>query len=198
VDHVWLTPAAALEAMGDRSIELWIPTSSTLVQREGVSSIDDVRERYGSPPIENVTVERSTVELIRRRVWRVAAHAAGGIPGRRAIGHLVGDRRFVLVDHGDPSEDAADAALRTVDDERGQLDAIVLTSSHPDNAGGAEALALRLGIPVYAAADARRRLPHDVEPLTDGARIPLGDRIMQVHVREIALTVEVEGTPLGT
>jgi 8-oxo-dGTP pyrophosphatase MutT (NUDIX family) len=174
VDHVWLTPAAALDAMGDGSIDLWIPTSSTLFQLEGVRSIDHVRDRYGSAPAAG-DARGTAVEPVRDGIWRVIAPAAGGIPGRAAVGHLVGRRRFVLVDHGDPSEEAANRVLQRIEDEGGTLEAIVLTSPHPDRAGGAEALALRLGIPVLAPRGARRRLPHDVEEYDDPAAVGYGD-----------------------
>jgi 8-oxo-dGTP pyrophosphatase MutT (NUDIX family) len=175
VDHVWLTPAAALEAMGDGVIQLWIPTSSTLVQLEGVRVIADVRDRYASPPIEHLSPPRTIVDHVRDGVWRVVAPAAGGIPGRQAVGHLAGRQRFVLVDHGDPSEDAANAALEVIDAAAGELEAIVLTSSHPDQAGGAEALALRLDIPVLAPRGEGRRLPHDVEEFDELTSVRYGD-----------------------
>jgi 8-oxo-dGTP pyrophosphatase MutT (NUDIX family) len=175
VDHTWLTPAAALDAMGDRAIELWIPTSSTLVQLDGVGSIDDVRSRYGEPPAERVAVDPAVVRPVGSGVWRVEAHAAGGIPGRHTLGHLVGRERFVLVDHGDPADQVADAVLERVDAEGGRLEAIVLTAPHPDQAGGAEALALRLDIPILAPRGASRRLPHDVAEYDDLASIPYGD-----------------------
>lgn len=175
VDHIWLTPTAALDAMGDQAIELWIPTSSTLVQLEGVRSVDDVRTRLATDPIESVTVERSTVTPLGRDVARVEANAAGGIPGRRAVGHLVGRRRLVLVDHGDPSDDAANAVLDEIARRMGSLEAVVLSSPHPDQSGGAEALALRLGVPIFAPVGASRRLPHDVIEYDDPTRIPFGD-----------------------
>jgi hypothetical protein len=186
VDHVWLTPAAALDAMGARSIELWIPTSSTLVQLDGVRSIEDVRERYATPPIETVVPRPPSVERIDDDTWRVTASSAGGIPGRPAVGHLIGERRFVLVDHGDPSEDAANSVLECVDQKGGELEAIVLTSPHPDQAGGAEALALRLDLPVFAPRGAGRRLPHEVEEADDLSSIPFGDRTIAAAVTRSA------------
>ena len=179
VDHVWLTPTAALDAMGDRAIELWIPTSSTLVQLEGVQSLDDVRRAHAA--VENTTVDRCTVTNISADVARVVAHAAGGIPGRRAIGHLVGRERFVLVDHGDPSEDAANAVLGAIDDRGGALEAIVLTTPHPDRSGGTEALAHRLGIPSLGPPGSSRRLPHEIIELSDGAEVPAGDVCLIAH-----------------
>ena len=41
--HDWMTPAAALEAMADGRIELWMPTSTTLQQLAGVATL-------GRPP----------------------------------------------------------------------------------------------------------------------------------------------------
>ena len=60
-------------------------------------------------------------------------------------------------------------------DRGAHLEAVALTSPHPDQSGGAEALALRLGIPVFALAGAGRRLPHVTRELEDGTVLPCGD-----------------------
>jgi 8-oxo-dGTP pyrophosphatase MutT (NUDIX family) len=179
VDHVWLTPAAALDAMADREIQLWIPTSSTLAQLDGVMSLDDVRAAFVHGPMEPPTSRELAPDHV-----EIVAHGAGGIPGRRAVGQLIGRERLVLIDHGDPSDGAADVVLEAVERKRAQLEAIVLTSPHPDRAGGAEGLALRLGIPILAGPGASRRLPHDVIELLDGATVAFGDSTLRIRTRE--------------
>ena len=175
VDHVWLTPEAALDAMADGVLQLWIPTSSTLQQLDGVASLAEVRSRYGEPPVEAIDPPRPAVERLGPDLARVTAHEAGGIPGRIGIAHVVGRRRIVVVDPGDPSDAAAAAVLEAVDAHDGVIEAIVLTGAHPDHSGGGEALALRLGIPIVAPASAVRRLPHEVVVCEDLADIPFGD-----------------------
>jgi len=83
------------------------------------------------------------------------------------------EERFALRVHNEQRERAVYAL--TVAARDGTLDAIVLTGAHPDRSGGAEALALRLDVPVLAPPDAARGLPHPIEPYTDAAAIPYGD-----------------------
>jgi len=171
VDHAWLTPTAALDAMADGRIDLWIPTSSTLQQLEGIRRPDDIAPRF----IAQVEPGRPRYERQDATLARIEATGAGGVTGRRAVGWLVGRERLVLVDHGDPAEEAADLVIEAVVDRGGHLEAIVLTSPYPDHSGGVEGLALRLDIPVFGLAGAGRRLPHGTRDLPDGASLPVGD-----------------------
>ena len=178
VDHVWLTPTAALEAMADGDIDLWIPTSSTLAQLEGARDLDDVRARF-----RHGAVEPPRVAVVAPAVREVVTWGGGGIPGRRTTGRLVGRERFVLVDHADPSDAAADAVIAAVGGP-GRLAAIALTSPAPDHSAGAEGLALRLGIPILAGRGARRRLPHEVVELDDEALVDAGDVPLRVRLED--------------
>jgi len=171
VDQAWLTPTAALDAMADGRIDLWIPTSSTLQQLEGVRAVDDIAPRFEA----RVDPGRPRFEREDATLARIEASSAGGVSGRPTAGWLVGRERFVLVDHGDPAEEAADLVIEAVVDRGGRLEALALTSPHPDQSGGAEALALRLDIPVFALTGAARRLPHATRELDDGAAVPHGD-----------------------
>jgi 8-oxo-dGTP pyrophosphatase MutT (NUDIX family) len=171
VDHAWLTPTLALDAMADGDIDLWIPTSSTLQQVQGVRGPDDIAPRFAA----RVPASRPRYARDDATLARIEATGAGGITGRRAVGWLVGRERLVLVDHGDPAEDVADLVIEAVVDRGAHLEAIVLTSPDPEHSGGAEALALRLGIPVFGLTGARRRLPHEIRELRDGATVPCGD-----------------------
>ncbi len=157
--------------MADGRIDLWIPTSSTLQQLEGVRRPDDIAPRFTA----QVDPGRPRYEREDGTLARIEANGAGGVTGRLAVGWLVGRERLVLVDHGDPAEEAADLVIEAVVDRGAHLEAIALTSPHPDQSGGAEALALRLGIPVFALAGAGRRLPHVTRELEDGTVLPCGD-----------------------
>src|SRR5439155_1677436 len=57
----------------------------------------------------------------------------------------------------------------------GRILGIVLTSPEPDHAAGAEALAGRIEVPVFAGVGAARWLPYDVRELRDGDAVPVGD-----------------------
>ena len=171
VDHAWLTPTEALDAMADGRIDLWIPTSSTLQQLEGIRGPDDIAPRFTA----RADAGRPRYEREDTTLGRIEASGAGGVTGRLAAGWLVGRERLVLIDHGDPAEEAADLVIEAVVDRGGHLEAIALTSPHPDQSGGVEGLALRLDIPVFGLAGAARRLPHGTRVLEDGATLPCGD-----------------------
>ena len=88
--------------------------------------------------------------------------AGGGVAGQPVCAYLVGDRRFVLIDPGDPTGPAVERAIEIAEAAGGSIEAVALTHVDPDHAAGAEAVALRLGIPVLAGPGAGRPLPYDV------------------------------------
>ena len=97
----------------------------------------------------------------------VAFAAAGGLPGRTGRAALHGRRELVLVDPGDPSDAVLDAIEAVVRGRDGAIRAIVLTTTDPDHAAGAEAVAIPLEIPILVAPGAGPHLPYD-----DASRSP--------------------------
>ena len=92
---------------------------------------------------------------------RADRHAGRGRRCRPAVcAYLVGRRRFVLVDPGDPTGPALERCLEEAAGRAGEISAIALTHVDPDHHGGAEGLAERLEIPVFAGPGASRRLPY--------------------------------------
>ena len=166
--HRWVTPSAALDQMAAGEIDMWVPTSSVLQRllEIGARTAGDVRRAVsiGPAPRPRIVDERPD-----RVVF--AFGAAGGLPGRTATTTLLGRRELVLVDPGDPSEDAIDAIVDAAA-PRGAIRAIVLTSPGPDHAAGAEALAIPLEIPILVAPGAGRHLPYAVREVADGERLP--------------------------
>ncbi len=167
--HRWLAPSDALEARATGSIEMWVPTTSVLdrLARLGAGRAADVeaqiRIRRPDPP---TVVDRSATELT------LLVGSGGGLPGRSGHVRLIGRREIIVVDPGDPSEAAIDA-IRALANERGAtIRAVVLTAPDPDRAGGAEALAIPLDIPILVGPGAARRLPHDAVEVEDGAALP--------------------------
>ncbi len=175
--HAWMTPRDALAAMADGRIDLWPPTSTTLQQLAAVRSLDDVR-RHLAPLAE---AGEPVVERMAGPVTRFGFSGAGGIPGQAVDAYLVGDRRAVVVDPGDPSDEAAEAIVGSAAAAGMRIVAILLTAPVPDHAAGAEGLALRLGVPIHAAAGARRVLPSEVVTLEDGDLLDLADVEVRVH-----------------
>ena len=167
--HRWVGAGAALDLLASGDIEMWVPTTSVLERlvETGAGHSADVRDRitigHAAPP----DILEEGPEAVR---WRF--HAAGGLPGRTCETTLVGRRRSVLVDPGDASDRAVAAISAAVERRRGAIAAIVLTSTDPDHAAGAEAIAIPLGIPVLVAPGAGRHLPYPTVELADGERLP--------------------------
>ncbi len=156
--HEWTTPRDALAAMAAGRIELWTPTSTTLQQLASARDLDDVR-RHCSPRVVPDAAGKATggepdptpcVDHPHPLVTRVHLGGAGGIPGQGVDAFLVGRDRVVVVDPGDPNDEAATAILGAAAERGSRIVGILLTAPVPDHAAGAEGLALRLGVPVHA------------------------------------------------
>ncbi len=173
--HRWLTPRAGLEAMAGGDLAMWVPTGATLQQLEHVSGLPAIRERIvpGPAAAPRVVAERPGIT-------RIVVSEAGAVPGQTVNAYLVGRRRLVLVDPGDPSGEAADACLGVASAAGAKIVAIALTHVAPDHAAGAEGIALRLGIPIVAGPGGGRPLPFAVRELADGGRITDGDVELEV------------------
>ena len=108
--------------------------------------------------------------------------AGGGVAGQPVCAYLVGRRRLLLVDPGDPTGPALDRAVAIAAERGGTIDAIALTHVDPDHAGGAEGLALTLNIPILAGPGAGATLPYEVGPVEDGELLGACDvPVMAVH-----------------
>jgi glyoxylase-like metal-dependent hydrolase (beta-lactamase superfamily II)/8-oxo-dGTP pyrophosphatase MutT (NUDIX family) len=170
VAHRWATPRTALDAMTAGEISLWVPTSATLQQLEHAASFDDVRERLAPGQSGHIQLEQVAPHVV-----RVGLPDAGGIAGQAVNAWVVGRRELVVVDPGDPSEAAADALLALAAGRHAELRAVAITHADPDHAAGAEALALRLGIPLFGGRGVACDLPAEIVELADGDPVPAGD-----------------------
>ena len=173
--HVWLRPAAALEAMAGGAMTLWLPTSTTLQQLEHVRSIDEIRARLAPGPLGAVLEEE-----IAPGVTRIVMPAGGGVAGQPICSYLVGRRRFVLVDPGDPTGPGLDLAVSLAAERGGGIEAVALTHVDADHAAGAEGLAENLGIEVLTGPGGGRPLPYPVRELVDLEVLDAGDIPLRV------------------
>ncbi len=175
VAHDWLRPADALAAMAEGRLAMWLPTSSTLQQLEHAPSLEAIRTRLAAGRLGQVEVE-----VVSPEVTRIVMPAGGGVAGQPVCAYLVGHRRFVLVDPGDPTGPGLDRALALAARAGGAIEAVALTHVDPDHAAGAEAVAEILGVPVVVGPGGGRPLPYEVRELADGAVVPGGDVPLRV------------------
>ena len=164
--HDWLTPEAGLRAMAEGRIELWMPTSTTLQQLAPVRTAADLVglapvRPWAAPVVEEIGGTDGAVT-------RVRLGGGGGVPGTAGTAWIVGRERVVIIDPGDPGDDAADALLGVVRAKGAAVGAVLITAPFPARAAGGEGMALRLGVPLLATTDAARVLAAHVTPVSMG------------------------------
>jgi glyoxylase-like metal-dependent hydrolase (beta-lactamase superfamily II)/8-oxo-dGTP pyrophosphatase MutT (NUDIX family) len=160
--HAWHTPADALDAMADGRIAMWLPTSATLQQLQHADSVGEMRARLVPGRLGPIEVDELTPAIT-----RIVMPAGGGVAGQPVNAYLVGRRRHVLVDPGDPTGPALERAQAVAASRGGSIEAVALTQVDPDHAAGAEALREGLGVPVFGGPGGGRHLPYPIEELVD-------------------------------
>lgn len=165
----WWTPRAALDAMAAGTIGLWVPTSATLQQLEHATSPDDLAA-LGPGPLGPMVVDEPAPGIV-----RVVMPAGGGVAGQPVCAYLVGERRIVLVDPGDPTGPALERCFELAGERGGRIVAVALTHADPDHHAGAQAVAERVDVSILAGPGGGRPLPYAVRELSDGEVIDAGD-----------------------
>ncbi len=163
----WLAPRAGLDAMRAGEIEMWTPTSVTLQQLEHVAEFSGLAEQVVFGPMAAPRFITERPDLL-----RIELSGAGAIPGQTVNAYVIGAGDRLIVDPGDPSDAAQDAIISAATRDDGRPVAIALTSADPEHAAGADALALRLDVPILAGPGAGRDLSFDVRELVDGDALP--------------------------
>ena len=115
---------------------------------------------------------------------RVRLGSGGGVPGRLVDAWLVGRRRVVVVDPGDPTDAGLDAVLGAAADAGTEVAGVVATSASPDRVGAAVGLALVAGVPLVASAVAAPAIGDPCGIIGDGEWIRLGDVPLRARVVE--------------
>jgi glyoxylase-like metal-dependent hydrolase (beta-lactamase superfamily II) len=194
--HRWLTPAAALLAMAEGEFGMWVPTSATLQQLERASSVDEMRRRITPGPLGAVEIEPIAPDVV-----RIVMPAGGGVPGQPVCAYLVGRRRLVLFDPGDPTGEGLDRAFGLAAERGGSIDAVAITQADPDHAGGAEAAAEIAEVGIAGGPGAGRSVPYVIRELADLEWLDVGDvPIRAIHtpgptVDHVAYLVGAEAGP---
>jgi glyoxylase-like metal-dependent hydrolase (beta-lactamase superfamily II)/8-oxo-dGTP pyrophosphatase MutT (NUDIX family) len=173
--HRWLRPTDGLRSMTAGNLRMWLPTSTTLQQLEHATSIDEIEHRMTPRQLGPIDIDE-----LAPGVTRIVMPAAAGVSGQPVNAYLIGHRRFVLVDPGDPTGPALDRAADLATQHGGAIEAVVLTSVDPDHAAGAEAVAERLGIPVLAGPGGGPTLPYPVVEIGDLEHLSQCDVSVQV------------------
>lgn len=170
----WITPSGGLAAARAGQLALLQPTLVTLEQLAGLADFGAIATAFRpgtSLDAPSVGPTSDGVSIVEQR-W------AGGIPGRRATGWLVGERDLVLVDPADPTAVTSDVVDAAVAARGGRLVGIALTGLRPEQHAGVELYAAGGGRPVVAGAGAAAIAPYPVEELLPGQAIPFGDMLM--------------------
>jgi 8-oxo-dGTP pyrophosphatase MutT (NUDIX family) len=176
-DHRWLAPRDALAEMAAGRIDLWPPTSTTLQQLAPAHDLEDVRRH-----LEPMDAARPpAVERLGPAVSRITFGGAGGIPGQAVDAYVVGRTRLVVVDPGDPSDEAAETVVDLAARDGARIAAILLTAPVPDHAAGAETLALRLDVPILASPGASAVLSSEIVAIEDADVLGFADLEIRVH-----------------
>ena len=183
--HAWVAPGVALARYAAGEIDLWSPTSATLRQLAPATDVDQVRSLLA--PVR--AAPGAVVERAGDGLRRVRLGSGGGIPGLTVNAWVVGWRRVVVVDPGDPTDAGLDALLAATTRLGMEIAAVVVTSGAPDHTGGAVALALVAGVPLLASARAAALVGQPAAVVADGSRIGAGDVLLVAH--------EVHGDPDG-
>jgi 8-oxo-dGTP pyrophosphatase MutT (NUDIX family) len=167
----WMTPEAALDPAAGGEIELWQPTFVTLQQLESLADPAAVRAAFAV----GVAAGGPVIERRRPDLARVDAAWAGGIPGRRAVGWLIGRRDVVVVDPADPTGVTIDAIIAEVAAMGGRLAGVVISDLAPERHAGVEMFAHGLGLPVAGPAGTAVRAPYPVIEMAPAEPLPFGD-----------------------
>jgi 8-oxo-dGTP pyrophosphatase MutT (NUDIX family) len=174
----WLTPRAALAGARSGAMSMLLPTLVTLQQLDGLVDVGELSMAFAP----GAALDPPAVVDEGGGLARVAQRWAAGIPGRSAIGWLVGDRELVLVDPADPTGETTSIVDQWVRERGSRLVGVALTASRPECQAGVELYATGRGLPVTAGSGIAVLAPYAVVELRPGDIVPFGDVAMTAAV----------------
>lgn len=190
VEWRWLRPTAALEAMAAARLAMWQPTVVTLQQLERITDEGSLEQAFdpGAPgptraPGPMWTEPAAGPGSTPASETRVFDHAwAGGIEGRDGRIVVIGSRRWVVVDPGDPTGETTARVAAAAEAAGAGLAGVAITSLDPARHAGVEMLATGLGLPVAGPPGASGLVPYAVTELADGQPVPFGDVPLEARI----------------
>jgi 8-oxo-dGTP pyrophosphatase MutT (NUDIX family) len=182
----WLQPVDALEGMAAGRLAMWQPTVVTLQQLEPARDEAGLQRLLETPSaVPGADGDGSDGGAAFRSIrtsW------AAGIEGRWGETCLVGDRSWLVVNPGDPTDETVIAALAAADAAGAALAGVVIEDLTPEHHAGVEMFARGLGLPVAGPPGADHLAPYPIEELGPRSSVPFGDA---------SLTVELVTPPRG-
>jgi 8-oxo-dGTP pyrophosphatase MutT (NUDIX family) len=168
----WLGATAALEAMVAGELSMWQPTIVTLQQLEGIGDLAALRVAFG-PAAHGADA---------RPGRRFETAWSGGIEGRAGASAVIGRRRWVVVDPGDPTSATIDAVQAAATGAGAIVTGVLVTDIDPERHAGVEMFARGLGLPVAGPPGSDGLVPYPVTELPAGAAVPWADEAVIVEV----------------
>jgi len=173
-DWRWLRPADALAASTAGELGMWQPTVVTLQQLRDLRDREAVEAAF-APDSRSDSPGEAAFEQVDRGLQRVRQPWAGGIEGRAAVGWLVGERKWIVVNPADPTGETTAATLARAAAAGATIVGVAITDLLPAHHAGVEMLAAGLGLPVVAGLRASAIAPYPIIELRDGQPVPFGD-----------------------
>ena len=176
--HTWLTPDRRAPGHGGRVIGD-VAADELDAATARACSVD---RRDARPPGARTARRDRGRRTSRPRSPGSSCRPVAAWPASPINAYLVGHRRHRADRPGRPDRPRPGRAINLATARGGTIDAICLTQVDPGHAGGAEALAEVLGIPVLGGPGAGRLVPYAVSELADLETIAHSDvTVTAVH-----------------
>jgi ADP-ribose pyrophosphatase YjhB (NUDIX family) len=177
-DWTWLRPTEALEGMAAGTLAMWQPTVVTLQQLETVRDAAGLARALAAPSLGAPAIRAATDPEGASRAWperSISTTWSAGIEGRSGVTRLVGERSWLVVNPGDPTDGTVTVALAAAEAAGATLAGVVIEDLTPEHHAGVEMFARGLGLPVAGPPGADHLAPYRIEELAAGAQVPFGD-----------------------